>query len=72
MQEVRLNLRISAEEYLKWYQGRARFATARAVDGRSVRFPADILKPFVTRSGIEGAFVISFDAKGKFHSIRRL
>ena len=72
MQEIVVHLRISAEEYLKLYQGRARVVRTLALDGRSVHFPADILKPFITHQGVYGSFGISFDEQGIFQSIRKL
>lgn len=67
--EVRLN--ISAREYLLLYQGVARIVSARATDGRRVRFPAAILQRFVTREGIFGLFAITFDAQGRFKAIEK-
>ena len=72
MQDITLRLNISAEEYLKLYRGQAHSVFARAIDGRQVRFPAEILKPYVTRDGITGVFSIRFDDNGKFQSIARL
>lgn len=67
-----LDLRISSDEYLKLYQGRADSVVTVARDGRTVRFPADILRKFVTRDGIQGSFVIYFDTENRFQSIDRL
>lgn len=72
MQEVMISLKISADEYLKLYRGQARTVSARAMDGRTVRFPANILNPYVTRRGIRGVFIISFSEQGKFLAIREL
>ncbi|WP_242521489.1 DUF2835 domain-containing protein [Motiliproteus sp. SC1-56] len=72
MQEIYLNLTITADEYLKLYKGAARNVFARSVDGKRVRFPANILQPFVTREGIRGRFAIRFDDGGRFHDIRRV
>ncbi len=72
MQEVMVQLRISADEYLKLYRGQATAVNTRAVDGRSVRFPAKILTPYVTRRGVHGVFIISFSDAGKFQDIRQL
>lgn len=66
---ITITLRISAEEYLKSYTGLARSVLARADDGRSIRFPADILRPFVTHTGIKGRFAIYFDAENHFTRI---
>jgi hypothetical protein len=67
-----VNLNISPEEYTYWYTGTARTVLATSIDGRSVRFPANILQPFVTREGIQGTFCIYFKPDGKFDRIERL
>ena len=67
-----VDLTISADEYLKLYQGIARDVICYARDGRRVRFPAKILQPYVTHDGIRGSFCIAFDQNQKFSSIRRL
>ncbi len=72
MQTLIVDLRISPDEYLKMYQGVASSVRAQARDGRSIRFPARILQPYVTREGISGSFLISFDEEMKFRAIDRL
>lgn len=72
MQFLIVDLSISPEEYLKMYQGVASSVHAHARDGRSIRFPANILQQFVTRDGIRGSFQIIFDDNMKFQAIRRL
>jgi len=67
-----VNLNISPEEYTYWYMGSARTVLATSIDGRSVRFPANILQPFITHQGIQGMFCIFFKADGKFDRIERL
>ncbi|MEH6650936.1 MAG: DUF2835 domain-containing protein [Motiliproteus sp.] len=72
LQNIIVDLRVDADEYLKYYRGQARFVTCRSRDGRTIQFPVKILSPFVTREGISGSFNIQFDADGKFVDIRRL
>ncbi|MFL0809521.1 MAG: DUF2835 domain-containing protein [Agarilytica sp.] len=72
MQNLIIDLSIAPDEYLKLYQGVASSVRARARDGRSIRFPAHILKPFVTHDGVCGCFQIEFDNDMKFRSIHRL
>ena len=72
MQKVILNLYISADEYLKVYKGTGRNVYARDINGRSVQFPANILKGFVTREGIQGRFEICFSDEGKFLAITQV
>ncbi|WP_075187516.1 DUF2835 domain-containing protein [Teredinibacter haidensis] len=69
---VYLSLRISAEEYQKLYAGVAKSVYARALDGRRIRFPANILRPFVTRTGIDGHFAIYFDGQNRFTRIEKV
>lgn len=70
--EVVVNLAISADQYLAYYQGAVKEVVAPSIDGRTIRFPCTILQPFVTHNGIHGRFAISFDRNNKFKEIRRL
>ena len=70
--EVRFRLAISADRYLRYYQGRANAVIARAHDGRRIQFPADTLRPFVMHNGINGEFALRFDADNKLIGLFRL
>ncbi|MEH6472993.1 MAG: DUF2835 domain-containing protein [Halopseudomonas sp.] len=72
MQKITIDLRVSADEYLKFYRGEADVVTCRARDGRRIQFPVKILNPYLTRDGVSGSFEIQFDNHGKFQSIERL
>ena len=65
-------LRISAHDYQKFYSGAVRDVVTVSRDGRKVRFPANILRPFVGQDGIQGEFVIEFDDNNKFVAIHKL
>ncbi|BFM16429.1 hypothetical protein R50073_26120 [Maricurvus nonylphenolicus] len=67
-----VNLMIPADEYQLMYQGVVKDVVTRAVDGRTVRFPAHILRPFVTHDGVSGRFQIIFDDDHRFQTIKRL
>ena len=69
---MRILLNISPEQYLRYYQGGVNSVVARCNDGRSIQFPANILKPFVTRDGIQGEFEIFFDSDNRFQKIEKL
>jgi len=71
-QTIEVSLAIPADEYVAMYQGSVRDVVARARDGRTVRFPARILQPFVTHQGIYGRFAIRFDESNRFAGISRL
>lgn len=70
--EVVIDLLISKDEYLRYYQGSAKNVLATAIDGRKVRFPANILQRFVTHSGIRGRFAIIFDNEGRFVEVQQI
>ena len=68
---IRVELAISAEEFLKMYRGTAKQVVATASDGRVVRFPAIRLQPFVTHTGIFGCFELIIDQHNKLLRIER-
>jgi uncharacterized protein YqjF (DUF2071 family) len=70
--QIRFYLNLSAEKYLSHYQGAARNVSVRSVDGRRVTFPAVHLRRFITHDGIQGEFVLTFDADNKFLGLERI
>lgn len=72
MPEIRVTLSISPDKYLAFYQGVADTVMTRAADGRKVKFPARVLRPFLTHDGIHGDFVIEFSERHKFVGIKKL
>jgi len=71
-QTIRFYLTLSYDEYSAVYKGHAQYVITKSFDGRTVRFPADILKPYLTRSGIQGTFEIHFDESNKFKSLEKI
>lgn len=69
---VHVILHIGAAEYLEYYSGAARHVATTASNGLRVKFPANILRPFITRDGIHGEFVIEFDHHNKFVAIKKI
>jgi hypothetical protein len=63
-----IDLKISAEDYkasyLEPYQ-----VLALSRDGQRLRFPANILRPYVTHHGIDGTFLIHTDDRHRFLAI---
>lgn len=72
MQTLIVALRISAREFERVYAGTADTVLARSVDGRSVRFPAHVLRRYVEQDGVHGSFRIAFDDQHRFVSIERV
>ncbi len=72
MRSIVVQLSISADEFQRLYEGTVKEVIARSIDGRRVRFPANILRPFVTRVGILGTFHIQFSDENRFQSIEKI
>lgn len=70
--ELVLKLNISAQAYLRYYRGTARQVLARSRDGKTVSFPAGLLRRFLGHDGIHGLFLIRHDGRGRLLSIERL
>jgi hypothetical protein len=54
-----VDLAISADEFLRLYQGSARAVIVRARNGQTVQFPANALTRFVLHDGVHGSFAWS-------------
>jgi hypothetical protein len=67
-----VDIRISRDEYLKVYQSYVRQVRAVARSGESVRFPISVLQPYLTHTGVQGSFCLSFDDHYKFVGIELL
>ena len=72
MQRVIVQLNLSSERVMEYYRGVARYVLTVAQDGRTVQFPASMLRQFVTEEGVRGSFEIVFDQNNKLKSMRRL
>jgi len=64
-------LDISADEYRRLYSGAARTVVARDLQGRRLQFPASALRPFVSRTGVQGVFIIRVDGDNRLLGIER-
>ncbi len=72
MKEFRFTLSIPAHEFLAYYQGVAQNVLTISVEGKSLQFPAHVLRPYLTDQGIYGEFVLQCDQRNKFKSIRKV
>ncbi|WP_198265125.1 DUF2835 domain-containing protein [sulfur-oxidizing endosymbiont of Gigantopelta aegis] len=72
MNEIRFRLAISAQDYLRYYQGEVDSVTVQLIDGRTVQFPANALRQHIDQSGINGSFRIVFDENNKMLSMERV
>lgn len=72
MNQITVDIAVSAQDYQSYYSGQIKQVVAYTVDGRRVRFPANILQHVVSHEGVYGRFQIDFDNEGKFLSIVRV
>jgi len=72
MQRMRFSIAISSEQYQSYYRGVAKFVRVLSEDGRTLKFPAEKLQPFVLHDGINGRFEIVFDDQHKLVSLQRI
>ncbi|MES2675117.1 MAG: DUF2835 domain-containing protein [Pseudomonadota bacterium] len=72
MQSIVMQLQISPDEFQRLYEGTVKEVSARSIDGRRVRFPANVLRPFVTHIGISGLFRIQFSDDNRFQRIEKI
>jgi len=68
-----VELAISAAEIQRLYAGTANTVIARdRISGRSVRFPASRLRPFVSSEGVFGRFELVVDERNRLQTLHRL
>ena len=72
MGSIAVTLAINTQEYARLYRGQARDVICTAKDGRTVQFPATVLRQFLTHDGIYGEFEIFFTSDNKFSKIEQL
>ncbi|MCH1491543.1 MAG: DUF2835 domain-containing protein [Luminiphilus sp.] len=65
MPEATFDIGLSKEKVLLFYRAKKNRIQVTARDGRTLNLPWELLKPYVSTSGIYGSFTIVFDAKGK-------
>ncbi len=57
---------------MSYYRGAVRNVQVKAEEGVSVRFPAQILRPYLTHEGIVGRFVLRYGADNRFIAIEKI
>ena len=72
MPEIIVNINISTQDILQYYTGAVRNVSAMSIDGKRVQFPINILRPFITHTGINGRFIIAYSEKGKLQEISKI
>lgn len=69
---LRFSMNIPREEAMRYYDGTVRFVIVYAENGQRIQFPAQHIRPFITQSGVQGIFSLSFDDNHKMIGIQRI
>ncbi len=72
MPSVQFSLHIQASEVERYYRGSARSILVKSSNGLKVRFPANLILPYIARDGVNGQFILRYDKNGKALSLQRL
>ena len=72
MPSVVVRIKLSKEQVIDHYRGAIREVVTMDGQGRSVQFPAMMLRQFVTEEGVRGVFEITFDDQNKLIAMRRV
>ncbi|PHS14030.1 MAG: hypothetical protein COA86_16165 [Kangiella sp.] len=72
MPQIDFNIKITAKELEKYYAGTAKIISVVANNGQRLQFPANLVLPYVTRSGISGHFVLDYSSSGKAKSLSKI
>lgn len=65
-------LSIAAHQFEPFYSGIVKYIVVKTRDGKTLQLPAHHLKPFVSRDGIYGEFLLCYDDGNKLISIERI
>lgn len=71
-QRLQVVLNISPQKLIHYYEGTVSSVVANTTDGRTIRFPANILRSVVQADGVHGIFELVLDENHKFVSIKRI
>ena len=72
MPQIDFNIKILPSELEKYYAGTAKIVSVIASNGQRLQFPANLLLPHVTHTGINGHFVLEYLASGKAKKLSKI
>jgi len=67
-----IRLDITSADFQHYYANNVNSVVAMSHNGQRLQFPANVLRPFVTYSGVQGKFKLVIDNNSKFKSIDRI
>lgn len=65
-------LNLTYEQCMQYYQGEVSAIQVMALTGQTVQFPAEHIRPYVNRLGVQGIFEMEVDNFNKFKSLKKL
>ncbi len=68
----RFSLNISPDTYSAYYAGAVKSVVVQTDAGKTVQFPAAVLRQFLAHDGIHGVFEMEIDQNNKLVDFRRL
>lgn len=72
MQRIRFHLYLGPEDCLDHYRGLIQEVQVTADDGRRIRFPANLLRPHLSRAGVQGRFELTINEQFKAQGLKRI
>ena len=70
--QVEFWLELDAQSYLSYYRGQIKNIQVTSFCQQRVKFPASLLKPFITHAGVKGRFVLTYLTSGKVVSLTKI
>jgi hypothetical protein len=59
MKRFEFRIDITAHQYLSYYRGSIKQVVVQCTTGATAQFPASLLTPFITESGVHGQFILT-------------
>ena len=71
MPSLVVDLAIDEARWLQFYRRPGQVIVAQSESGQRIQFPADRIRPFVTRTGVHGRFKLIIDNENRLQRIER-
>ncbi len=69
---IKFSLKLTADQYLRVYQGTAKRISVIAENSQRIEFPAQNIRKFLTHDGISGLFEMELTCNNKFVAIKKI
>lgn len=72
MKRFEFRIDITAHQYLSYYRGAIKHVVVQCATGATVQFPASLLTPFITESGVHGQFVLTCEDDNRGAELQKI